>query len=131
MNNNTNNNTNNDPFLLLASYTPGQIDFIKFLQMNRNSITVYDTCTVTRKDMVDLIRKGSYIAVPAWIAAVKARRVGRGNYLIPEIHADINTLPMNENKRGRKPGSPNQKGRTPMPPASSSSSHPALATMNA
>jgi hypothetical protein len=61
--------------------------------------------------LVELLQKSPYIAVPAWIAATKARRAGRGNYLIPEIHADIATLVVNTNKRGRKPGSPNQKGR--------------------
>jgi hypothetical protein len=103
--------TTNNTLPLLASYTPGQIEFIKFLQTHRASLTVYDHCTVNRKDLVELLQKSPYIAVPAWIAATKTRRAGRGNYLIPEIHADIATLVVNTNKRGRKPGSPNQKGR--------------------
>lgn len=96
---------------LLASYTPGQIDFINFLQVNRKALTVYDTCTVSRKDLVELIVKGAYIAVPAWIASNKARRAGRGNYFIPELNATISALTVNTNNRGRKAGSRNQKGR--------------------
>lgn len=103
--------TTNNTLPLLASYTPGQIEFIKFLQANRTALTVYDTCTVSRKDLVELLQQSPYIAVPAWIAANKARRAGRGNYLIPELTADIATLTVNTNTRGRKPGSPNQKGR--------------------
>ena len=103
--------TTNNTLPLLASYTPGQIEFIKFLQANRTALTVYDTCTVSRKDLVTLLQQSAYIAVPAWIAANKARRAGRGNYLIPELAADITTLAVNTNTRGRKPGSPNQKGR--------------------
>ena len=81
--------TANNTLPLLASYTPGQIEFIKFLQTNRAALTVYDTCTVSRKDLVELLKTSPYIAVPAWIAATKARRAGRGNYLIPELAADI------------------------------------------
>jgi hypothetical protein len=71
---------NTNSFPLLASYTPGQIEFIKFLQANRLTLTVYDTCTVNRKDLVELLKKSVYIAVPAWIAAKRERRAGRGNY---------------------------------------------------
>lgn len=124
----TTNNANTNTLPLLASYTPGQIEFIKFLQTNRTALTVYDTCTVSRKDLVELLKSSPYIAVPAWIAATKARRAGRGNYLIPELAADVATLVVNGNKRGRKPGSPNQKGRTdPNAPAA----QPNLATTNA
>jgi len=127
--------TNNNTLPLLASYTPGQIEFIKFLQTNRASLTVYDTCTVSRKDLVELLQKSPYIAVPAWIAATKTRRAGRGNYLIPEIHADIATLTVNANKRGRKPGSPNQKGRiappTTPPTAPTTTAQPEFVTSNA
>lgn len=97
---------------LLTSYTPGQIEFIKFLHDNRKNITVYNDCTVTRKDLVNILSNSPYIAVPAWIACDPNRRgIGRGNYLIPEINADLSTLPVNTNKRGRKPGSQNKKGR--------------------
>ena len=127
--------TNNNTLPLLDSYTPGQIEFIKFLQTNRATLTVYDTCTVSRKDLVELLKTSPYIAVPAWIAATKARRAGRGNYLIPELAADVNTLTVNTNKRGRKPGSPNQKGRisanTTPPSTVTPPSAPALATTNA
>ena len=105
--------TNNNTLPLLASYTPGQIEFIKFLQTNRAALTVYD------------------IAVPAWIAAAKTRRAGRGNYLIPELAADVATLTVNGNKRGRKPGSPNQKGRISAPTTATPPSAPALATTTA
>jgi hypothetical protein len=108
-------NLNTNSFPLLASYTPGQIEFIKFLQANRLSLTVYDTCTVNRKDLVELLKKSVYIAVPAWIAAKRERRAGRGNYFIPEIAADITTLTVNANHRGRKAGSPNKKGRASAP----------------
>ena len=128
-------NTNNNTLPLLDSYTPGQIEFIKFLQANRATLTVYDTCTVSRKDLVTLLQQSKYIAVPAWIAAAKTRRAGRGNYLIPELAADVATLRVNGNKRGRKPGSPNQKGRisasTTPPTTSTPPSAPALATTNA
>jgi len=102
---------------LLPSYTPGQIAFIQFLHDHRSELTVYDTCTVSRRELVDLIAKGNYIAVPAWIAAAKSRRAGRGNYLIPEINADPSTLVVNTNHRGRKPGSRNRKGRPAGAPA--------------
>ena len=127
--------TNNNTLPLLDSYTPGQIEFIKFLQANRATLTVYDTCTVSRKDLVTLLQKSPYIAVPAWIAAAKTRRAGRGNYLIPELSVDVATLRVNGNKRGRKPGSPNQKGRisasTTPPTTSTPPSAPALATTTA
>lgn len=123
--------TSNNTLPLLASYTPGQIEFIKFLQTHRASLTVYDTCTVSRKDLVELLKTSPYIAVPAWIAATKARRAGRGNYLIPELAADIATLTVNTNKRGRKPGSPNKKGRAAAPTTATPPSAPALATNNA
>lgn len=123
--------TSNNTLPLLASYTPGQIEFIKFLQTNRASLTVYDTCTVSRKDLVELLKTSPYIAVPAWIAATKARRAGRGNYLIPELAADIATLAVNTNKRGRKPGSTNKKGRATPPNTTTPPSAPALAVTNA
>lgn len=104
-----NTNTNTTSSLLLASYTPGQIEFIKFLQSNRTALTVYDSCTVSRKDLVTLLEKSPYIAVPAWIAVNRARRAGRGNYFIPELNTDLATLTVNANRRGRKPGSPNRK----------------------
>ena len=123
--------TANNSFPLLASYTPGQIEFIKFLQTHRAALTVYDTCTVSRKDLVTLLQTSPYIAVPAWIAATKARRAGRGNYLIPELAADIATLTVNTNKRGRKPGSTNKKGRATPPTTSTPPSAPALSVTNA
>ena len=123
--------TTNNTLPLLASYTPGQIEFIKFLQTNRAALTVYDTCTVSRKDLVTLLQQSKYIAVPAWIAAAKTRRAGRGNYLIPELAADVATLTVNGNKRGRKPGSPNQKGRISAPTTATPPSAPALATTTA
>jgi len=127
--------TNNNTLPLLASYTPGQIEFIKFLQTNRAALTVYDTCTVSRKDLVELLQQSKYIAVPAWIAAAKTRRAGRGNYLIPELAADVATLTVNGNKRGRKPGSPNQKGRiappTTPPTAPAPTAQPEFVTTNA
>ena len=123
--------TNNNTLPLLASYTPGQIEFIKFLQTHRAALTVYDTCTVSRKDLVTLLQQSKYIAVPAWIAAAKTRRAGRGNYLIPELAADVATLTVNGNKRGRKPGSPNQKGRISAPTTATPPSAPALATTTA
>jgi len=107
-------NTNNTN-LMLPSYTPGQIAFIQWIQDNRNKITVFDECTVSRKELLGLLQSDSqYIAVPAWIAAPKARRSGRGNYLIPEINADIKTLVVNTNNRGRKAGSKNKKGTAPV-----------------
>ena len=123
--------THNNTLPLLASYTPGQIEFIKFLQTHRAALTVYDTCTVSRKDLVTLLQQSKYIAVPAWIAAAKTRRAGRGNYLIPELAADVATLTVNGNKRGRKPGSPNQKGRISAPTTATPPSAPALATTTA
>ena len=123
--------TTNNTLPLLASYTPGQIEFIKFLQTHRAALTVYDTCTVSRKDLVTLLQQSKYIAVPAWIAAAKTRRAGRGNYLIPELAADVATLTVNGNKRGRKPGSPNQKGRISAPTTATPPSAPALATTTA
>ena len=127
----TTNNTNTNTLPLLASYTPGQIEFIKFLQTNRAALTVYDTCTVSRKDLVELLQKSPYIAVPAWIAATKARRAGRGNYLIPELAADVATLVVNTNKRGRKPGSPNQKGRAAGSAPAPTPAQPQMVTPNA
>ena len=110
------NNSNNN--LMLASYTPGQIAFITWLQGNRDKIAVFDECTVSRKDLLGLLQSDSaYIAVPAWIAAPKSRRAGRGNYLIPEINANISALVVNGNKRGRKAGSKNVKGTAPAAPA--------------
>jgi hypothetical protein len=106
---NTNTNT-----ILLPSYTPGQIAFIQWIQQNRSKITVFDECTVSRKELLALLQSDSaYIAVPAWIAAPKSRRSGRGNYLIPEINAEIKTLTVNTNNRGRKAGSKNVKGTAP------------------
>ena len=107
-------NTNNTN-IMLPSYTPGQIAFITWLQGNRDKIAVFDECTVSRKDLLALLQNDSqYIAVPAWIAAPKARRAGRGNYLIPEMNADIKTLTVNGNNRGRKAGSKNKKGTAPV-----------------
>ena len=109
-------NTNNN--IMLASYTPGQIAFITWLQSNRDKIAVFDHCTVSRKDLLGLLQSDSaYIAVPAWIAAPKGRRAGRGNYLIPEINANISALVVNGNNRGRKAGSKNVKGTAPAAPA--------------
>ena len=126
-------NTNNS--LLLASYTPGQINFIAWLQGNRDKISVFDECTVSRKELLALLNSSSaYVAVPAWIAAPKARRAGRGNYLIPEINADIKTLTVNANNRGRKAGSRNKKGRigaAPAPAATTQPAQPQLVTHNA
>ena len=123
--------TSNNTLPLLASYTPGQIEFIKFLQTNRAALTVYDTCTVSRKDLVQLLKTSPYIAVPAWIAATKARRAGRGNYLIPELAADVNTLTVNTNNRGRKAGSRNKKGRAAAPAAPAPTAAPQFAVTNA
>jgi hypothetical protein len=96
---------------MLNSYTPGQIAFIKFLQDNRALITVFNDDVVSRKDLVDVLAGSPYVAVPAWIAADKTRRAGRGNYHLPELMADLSALAVNTNKRGRKPGSRNKKGR--------------------
>lgn len=110
--------TTNTNSLLLASYTPGQIAFITWLQSNRDKISVFDDCTVSRKELLALLNSSSaYVAVPAWIAAPKSRRAGRGNYLIPEINADTSALVVNGNKRGRKAGSRNKKGRASTAPA--------------
>jgi hypothetical protein len=117
MNTNNTNNTNNT--LLLASYTPGQIAFIKWMQDNRTDLTVFDECTVSRKELLGLLQtRSAYIAVPAWIASPKARRAGRGNYYIPEINADIASLAVNSNRRGRKAGSRNVKGTATAPAVS-------------
>lgn len=111
--------TANTNSLLLASYTPGQIAFITWLQGQRDKISVFDECTVSRKELLALLNSSSaYVAVPAWIAAPKTRRAGRGNYLIPEINSDVSTLVVNSNKRGRKAGSRNKKGRAAAPVAS-------------
>ncbi|NBT77992.1 MAG: hypothetical protein EBT04_05975 [Betaproteobacteria bacterium] len=123
--------TTNNTLPLLASYTPGQIEFIKFLQAHRSALTVYDTCTVSRKDLVELLKTSPYIAVPAWIAAKRDRRAGRGNYLIPELAADVNTLTVNANKRGRKPGSPNKKGRAAVVAPTQTPAQPQFVTTNA
>jgi len=123
--------TTNNTLPLLASYTPGQIEFIKFLQAHRSALTVYDTCTVSRKDLVELLKTSPYIAVPAWIAAKRDRRAGRGNYLIPELAADVATLTVNGNKRGRKPGSPNKKGRAAVTAPTQTPAQPQFVTTNA
>jgi hypothetical protein len=141
MNTNTNTNTNtmntntNTSLPFLSSYTQGQIEFIKFLQANRVSLTVYNTdlctdsdhkpCTVSRKNLVELLANSVYIAVPAWISTSPARRAGRGMYKIPELNADPSTLTVNNNTRGRKPGSPNRKGRISVPAVTTA---PAAAT---
>lgn len=123
--------TNNNTLPLLDSYTPGQIEFIKFLQTHRATLTVYDTCTVSRKDLVELLKNSPYIAVPAWVAVERTRRAGRGHYLIPEIAVDVATLTVNTNTRGRKPGSRNQKGRIDPNAPTAPQSAPALASNNA
>lgn len=105
--------------LLLPSYTPGQIAFITFLQQNKAALLITSGCAVSRKSLVDVLSGTAYVAVPAWIAANRSRRCGRGNYYIPEINADISTLTVNRNTRGRTPGSRNQKGQTPAAPAPS------------
>lgn len=97
--------------LLLPSYTPGQIAFITFLQQNKAALAVTDGCAVSRKSLVDVLSGTAYVAVPAWIACARTRRAGRGHYYIPEINADIATLTVNSNTRGRKPGSRNVKGQ--------------------
>lgn len=115
---------------MLASYTPGQIEFIKFLHANRAALTVYDTCTVSRKELVDLLSKSVYVAVPAWISTTPVRRAGRGNYQIPELNVDPATLTVNTNTRGRRPGSPNRKGRGPAPAPAPASGAVAPTTPN-
>lgn len=120
-------NTNNNPFSI--TYTPGQIDFIRVLQANASALPVSNTqyamldgSTVTvpvvqRADLVGVLQSTKYIAVPAWIACDPKRRAGRGAYMLPELTADISTLPVNNNTRGRKPGSPNRKGQNVPAPA--------------
>lgn len=96
-----------------STYTPGQIAFIQFLHTNRSRMTITADNTVSRKDLVAVLADSAYIAVPAWIASDRSRRRGRGHYWIPELGMDPATLPVNSEKRGRKPGSPNRKGQTP------------------
>lgn len=104
--------------IVLPSYTPGQIAFISWLQANRDRITVFDECTVSRKELIALLQRETvYVAVPSWIATPKCRRSGRGNYIIPEIIYSADSIPVNRNLRGRKAGSPNKKGRPPQPAA--------------
>jgi len=105
--------------LLRTSYTPGQIEFIRWVHAHRTALTVYDECTVSRDDLIALLHSDSvYIAVPAWIASDKLRRAGRGNYLIPEMNQPMTWLNdptlVNNNTRGRKAGSKNVKGRPPV-----------------
>lgn len=124
--------TPNTNSLLLASYTPGQIAFITWLQSNRDKISVFDECTVSRKELLALLNTSSaYVAVPAWIAAPKSRRAGRGNYLIPEMNADTSALVVNTNNRGRKAGSRNKKGRAAAAPSTTPPSAPALTATTA
>ena len=106
--------------LLLASYTPGQIAFIKFLQQHKTSLVITNGCAVSRASLVDALSGTAYVAVPAWIAANRSRRCGRGNYYIPEINVEIGTLTVNTNTRGRTPGSRNQKGQNGSAPAPAS-----------
>jgi hypothetical protein len=127
----TTNNNNAAPATNPVTYTPGQIAFIKFLQDNRTRITVFNDDVVSRKDLVDVLAGSPYVAVPAWIAADKTRRAGRGNYRLPELMADLSTLPMNDNKRGRKPGSRNKKGREDGTDATADTDSPALTTTTA
>jgi hypothetical protein len=103
---------------LPTTYTPGQIAFIGFLHANRTRMVITADNTVSRKDLVAVLADSAYIAVPAWISSEPARRRGRGHYWIPELGMDPSTLPVNNNTRGRKPGSPNRKGQTPAAPAS-------------
>jgi hypothetical protein len=81
--------------------------------------------------LVDVLSGSPYVAVPAWIAASIERRAGRGNYHLPELAADIATLPVNDNKRGRKPGSRNKKGREDGTDATADTDSPALTTTTA
>lgn len=97
--------------VLLASYTPGQIAFITFIKSVRDTLNVYDECTLTRVELVEAIKGSAWDSIPAWIAVKPDRRAGRGSYLLPEINLDVSTLTVNTNTRGRKPGSPNVKGR--------------------
>lgn len=100
---------------ITPSYTVGQIEFIRWMQNNRTAFTVYDSCTIERANIVDVLEtSGSvYVAVPAWIAVEPKRKAHRGAYYVPEIHLDIALLKVNTNTRGRKAGSPNVKGCTP------------------
>ena len=97
--------------VLLASYTPGQIAFITFIKSVRDTLNVYDECTLTRVELAEAIKGSAWDSIPAWIAVKPDRRAGRGSYLLPEINLDVSTLTVNTNTRGRKPGSPNVKGR--------------------
>jgi hypothetical protein len=126
-----NNNTAAAPATNPVTYTPGQIAFIKFLQDNRTRITVFNGDVVSRKDLVDVLSGSPYVAVPAWIAADKTRRAGRGNYHLPELAADLSALTVNTNKRGRKPGSRNKKGREDGTDATAATDSPALTTTTA
>ena len=101
---------------LLATYTEGQILFIKWMQANRTLFVVFNECTIERANIVDVLKtSGSvYVAVPAWIAVTPSRKAHRGAYFIPEINCDVYKLVLNTNTRGRKAGSPNVKGRTPI-----------------
>lgn len=122
-----NTNTNNNPFSI--TYTPGQIAFITTLQYHAPSLPVSTTAftlpdgttvnvpVVQRADLVSVLQSTKYIAVPAWIACDPKRRAGRGAYMLPELNADISTLPVNRNTRGRKPGSRNTKGQNVSVPA--------------
>lgn len=100
-----------------STYTPGQIAFIQFLHTNRSRMTITADNTVSRKDLVAVLADSAYIAVPAWIASDRSRRRGRGHYWIPELGMDPATLPVNSEKRGRKPGSRNTKGQNVSVPA--------------
>ena len=52
--------------IVLPSYTPGQIAFISWLQANRDRITVFDECTVSRKELIALLQRETvYVAVPS------------------------------------------------------------------
>lgn len=101
--------------IILHSYTPGQIEFIKWLQCNRNTLVVFDDCTIERANLIDTMysttNTNPWVAIPAWIAVAPARKAHRGAYYIPEIHLDVSTLVVNTNTRGRRAGSPNVKGR--------------------
>lgn len=117
-------NTDNNPFSI--TYTPGQIAFITTLQYHAPSLPVSTTAftmpdgttmmlpVVQRADLVSVLQSTKYIAVPAWIACDPKRRAGRGAYALPELTADVSALPVNRNTRGRKPGSRNVKGQTPV-----------------
>lgn len=111
--------------LLLPSYTPGQIAFITFLQQHKSALLITSGCAVSRKSLVDVLSGTAYVAVPAWIAANRVRRCGRGHYHIPELFVDPATLTVNTNTRGRKPGSRNTKGQVTV------TTDPATTTVNA